>query len=105
MRVQDADSFGRPDASLRKESDMSHLVLTRAPHEQIRLFLPDGDQITVEVIRLGRGTVRLGVVAPERVKIWRQELVAGLPARAAKCDSVPLTEGSSPCEHRALMTG
>lgn len=45
------------------------LVLTRKPHERILI----GDDITVEVLEMGPGKVRLGVVAPREVCVDREE--------------------------------
>lgn len=46
------------------------LVLTRRRDESI---LIDGE-ITVKVIRVGRGTVKLGIDAPREVRVRRGEL-------------------------------
>ena len=51
------------------------LVLTRRADERLVLLLPDGERITVQVVRLGRERVRLGVEAPPRVAVWREELL------------------------------
>lgn len=45
------------------------LVLTRKANERILI----GDDITVEVIELGSGKVRLGIVAPREVEVDREE--------------------------------
>lgn len=45
------------------------LVLTRKPHERILI----GDDITVEVLEMGTGKVRLGIVAPRETAVDREE--------------------------------
>jgi carbon storage regulator len=46
------------------------LVLTRKPSERIHI----GDNVVVKVIRLGRNTVKIGIEAPEHVRVLRAEL-------------------------------
>lgn len=46
------------------------LVLTRKVNERIRV----GDEITITVVRLGPGSVRLGIDAPGHMAIVREEL-------------------------------
>ena len=46
------------------------LVLTREPNESIRI----GTDITITVLDVGRGRVRLGITAPSDVKLLRTEL-------------------------------
>jgi carbon storage regulator len=46
------------------------LVLTRKVGERIQI----GDQITLSVVRVQNGKVRIGIEAPESVKIRRDEL-------------------------------
>lgn len=46
------------------------LVLTRKKNERILL----GDTITVEVLQCGLGQVRLGITAPDDVRIDREEV-------------------------------
>ena len=55
------------------------LVLARRLHESI--VLP-GLGITVQVVAIRRGSVRLGIVAPPGVAVLREELVGTEPARA-----------------------
>ena len=43
------------------------LVLSRKVGEEIAI----GENVTVEVVRIGRGNVRLGITAPRRVPIRR----------------------------------
>ena len=46
------------------------LVFTRRRHEAIMI----GDGIRIEVLRVGRDGVRLGVVAPPEVAVHRKEI-------------------------------
>ena len=46
------------------------LVFTRRRHETIMI----GDGIQVQVLRVGRDGVRLGVIAPPHVQVHRQEI-------------------------------
>lgn len=48
------------------------LVLSRKVGERIVV----GDGIVITVVRLGQGSVRIGVEAPNEMAIMRQELVA-----------------------------
>lgn len=54
------------------------LVLTRKPAETIRI----GSDIVVKVIRTQRGTVKLGIDAPEDVRIVRGELCPAVVVRS-----------------------
>lgn len=54
------------------------LVLTRKSHEQIQI----GDHITVTILRVKGGAVRIGVDAPRNVTVLRKEL-QGKPAKKA----------------------
>jgi carbon storage regulator CsrA len=49
------------------------LVLSRRLHEKI-LF--PGLNITVQVVKIKPGVVRIGIEAPPNVKIFREELLA-----------------------------
>ncbi len=46
------------------------LVLSRKPGEQLRI----GDEITITVVRIGPNSVRIGIDAPESMKVLRVEL-------------------------------
>jgi carbon storage regulator CsrA len=48
------------------------LVLTRRPHEKI--VLP-GLHVTITVVALKGGTVRIGIEAPPDVQVLREELI------------------------------
>lgn len=61
-----------PDRGLGKEASMG-LTLTRRDGEALKI----GNEITVRVVRIGCGKVRLDIVAPPSVQILREELVGG----------------------------
>ena len=46
------------------------LILTRKRSETIQI----GDNVTIKVIRTGKGSVKLGITAPEDVRVLRGEL-------------------------------
>lgn len=46
------------------------LVLSRKPSESIII----GDSIVVKVIRTGRNTVSLGIIAPDDIRVLRGEI-------------------------------
>jgi carbon storage regulator len=49
------------------------LVLSRKPGEKIHI----GEHITITVIEVQGGRIRLGVEAPQDVDVWRSELSEG----------------------------
>ena len=55
------------------------LVLSRKVGEQIIV----GDGIVITVVRMGQGSVRIGVEAPNEMAIMRQELIAETDETAA----------------------
>ncbi len=50
------------------------LVLTRKPAETIRI----GDDVVIKVIKTGKGTVKVGIEAPDNVRVLRGELLETL---------------------------
>lgn len=46
------------------------LVLTRKKSEEIKI----GNNITIKVIQTGKGTIKLGIEAPQDVRVLRGEL-------------------------------
>ncbi len=46
------------------------LLLTRKPGEQLRI----GDDIIIKVVEVSKGSVRIGIDAPEEISILRQEV-------------------------------
>ncbi len=61
------------------------LVLTRKAAETIQI----GDQVVVKVIRTGKGTVKIGIEAPNDVRVIRGELAT------ASESALVTTEGSA----------
>ena len=51
------------------------LVLTRKPAETIRI----GDDVVIKVIKTARGAVKIGIEAPDDVRVIRGELVEQAP--------------------------
>lgn len=51
------------------------LVLSRKQGEEIKI----SDDITITVVRIGPGAVRLGVTAPREMPIVREELLENQP--------------------------
>ncbi|MCE9608055.1 MAG: carbon storage regulator [Planctomycetia bacterium] len=62
------------------------LILSRKLHESIRI----GDDITVTIVRLGRGRVQVGIDAPDDVRIRREEIPAELDMFASLSDLTSL---------------
>lgn len=54
------------------------LVVTRKVNENIQI----GNEITITVVRIGPGAVRIGVNAPSHMTVLRGELTAGQHAAA-----------------------
>ena len=51
------------------------LVLSRKPGERIMI----GDDITVTIVRIGPNNVRIGIEAPRKMNIVREELQTSTP--------------------------
>lgn len=60
------------------------LVLTRKPAETIRI----GDNVVIKVIKTAKGAVKIGIDAPEDVRVIRGELLPEEPVRAGSAASV-----------------
>lgn len=56
------------------------LVLTRRGGEEIQI----GNHVTVLVVKIGRGKVRLGIAAPKEIPVHRAEIATKIMA-----DDVP----------------
>ena len=75
------------------------LVLSRKQCESVLIDA----EIQVTVVSIGRGRVKLGIVAPDHVRIVRQELIDGQPGATVTHKATgPLTVecealASSPC--------
>ena len=50
------------------------LVLSRRLHEQVVIEI-GGEVVTVTVVDIDRGKIRLGFDGSQRVKFWRKELI------------------------------
>lgn len=52
------------------------LVLARRPTEAIIITTPTGEQIRVTVVSWDRGhrNIRIGIEAPDNIRIWREEI-------------------------------
>ncbi len=59
------------------------LVLSRKVGEKILI----GDDISVTVVRVAQGTVRIGVEAPQSLQIVREELKSQKQAERAETES------------------
>jgi carbon storage regulator len=57
------------------------LVLRRQPGESLLI----GDNVEVRILQVGRGYVKIGVIAPREVEIYRSE-ISGLNREAAAAD-------------------
>jgi carbon storage regulator len=64
------------------------LVLTRKRWERIQI----GDNVVIKVIRLGRHSVKIGIEAPEHVRVLRAELCEEMPP-APRLGSAPFAGG------------
>jgi carbon storage regulator len=63
------------------------LVLTRRGGEEIKI----GDTVTVLVVKIGSGKVRIGITAPKELPVHRAEFAEKLLAEGSP---QPLTEAS-----------
>ena len=61
------------------------LIITRRQGERIML----GDDIVLEVLEVGGGSVRIGIAAPRSVPVYREELLRSDAARRAEAASTP----------------
>jgi carbon storage regulator len=52
------------------------LVLSRRDGEEIQI----GSHVTVLVVKIGRGKVRIGIAAPKEISVHRAEIAAKLSA-------------------------
>ncbi|MEZ6059064.1 MAG: carbon storage regulator [Planctomycetaceae bacterium] len=65
------------------------LVLTRKPAETIRI----GNDIVIKVIKTARGAVKIGIDAPQDVRVVRGELLEESMAEAADAEPAGLYHG------------
>lgn len=66
------------------------LVLTRKTGESIQI----GDNVTVEILEMRGGRVRLGINAPGDVSIQRRELLLTIPIRNGRDNAGSVSTGS-----------
>ena len=71
------------------------LVLTRKPAEMIRI----GDDIVIKVIKTSKGSVKIGIEAPDDVRVLRGELLAQSAAPV-----LPDTIVSKLAEHFSVLS-
>jgi len=64
------------------------LVLSRKPGERILI----GDNISITVVRIAPGIVRIGIDAPDGLPILREELTEGNKLPTTAVDSNPSAE-------------
>ena len=74
------------------------LVLTRKRSEMIRI----GDDIVIKVIKTGRTTVKIGIDAPEHVRVLRAELCSEDSSAKAPAPSMETLEGEFETEELML---
>ena len=68
------------------------LVLTRGVEQSFSVLLPDGREIKIMVLRIGRDTVRIGINAPDDIKIRRQEVLEAQQKKDALEKATPQTK-------------
>jgi carbon storage regulator len=79
------------------------LVLSRKPGEALQI----GDGVTVTVLAIGGGRVKIGVLAPAEVEVWRAEL-KGRDARSHPTADAAIDALTSPTprvQQRAIAIG
>jgi carbon storage regulator len=64
------------------------LVLTRKSDESIKL----GDDITVKIVEIKGNSVRLGIEAPDHLRIYRKELYDKIQSENILSSSLPVDE-------------
>lgn len=79
------------------------LVLTRKPQERIQI----GENITITIVRIKGRAVRVGIEAPDSVRIVRGELNASIdppsdPTSVGQCDEESVAEAHAPAMPRGL---
>jgi carbon storage regulator len=64
------------------------LIITRRPGEKIMI----GDDVVVEVMEVSGSSVRVGIAAPKRIPVYREEIWAAVKeenAAAAASPAIP----------------
>jgi carbon storage regulator len=64
------------------------LVLTRKSDESIKL----GDNITIKIVEIKGNAVRLGIEAPDHLRIYRKELYDKIRSENILSSSLPVDE-------------
>ena len=67
---------------------IGQLVLSRKPGESIII----NNDITITVIEIDRGKVRLGIAAPRNVPILRSEIIKEYPNAAGSQKAIPAVQ-------------
>lgn len=65
----------KPTGATPARERLTNLCLSRRCGESLTLIMPDGSRVTLAVIDLGRGKVRICTTAPRDVTIMRTELL------------------------------
>jgi len=68
--LYDADVFGDVWSARKAEGPAHMLVVTRKKDEKLII----GNEIEIQVLRIGRDNVRLGIKAPSHISIYRYEI-------------------------------
>lgn len=63
------------------------LVLSRTHGQRIRLRMADGTDVWLTVVDIGRGKIRLGILAPKSCIISREELLTAAEQQERKVPS------------------
>lgn len=75
------------------------LVLSRKRNESIRI----GEDVTITVIAVKGGGVRIGIDAPQEIPIVRSELIPGVPSADGPAARISPEPGTP--EERATFAG
>jgi carbon storage regulator len=76
------------EAHFAERSAATMLVLSRKLGEKIII----GENITITVIDIDRGKIRLGIEAPRNIPVYRQELLANPQTNPPAAPTVPVTQ-------------
>ena len=78
------------------------LVLTRKSHEQIQI----GNDITVTILRVKGGAIRVGIEAPRNVNVLRKELLGKQEKETSLIEAVasgaPVAVAAPPARRRTM---
>ena len=62
------------------------LIITRRPGEKIMI----GDDVVVEVIEVSGSSIRVGIAAPKRIPVYREEIWAAVKEENAAAAASPV---------------